>query len=116
MKFFKESEFVCDGVICFDKMNDAFIESLELARSNCDIPFVITSSYRTPEYNKKIGGKENSAHTKGMAVDISVKSSVDRFKIIDALFIAGFTRIGIGKDFVHVDNDYTKPQSVIWLY
>jgi hypothetical protein len=28
----------------------------------------------------------------------------------------GVTRIGIGKDFVHVDIERTKDQRVVWLY
>lgn len=34
-------------------------------------PFVITSGYRPPEYNAKVGGAKNSAHLYCQAVDIS---------------------------------------------
>ena len=32
-------------------------------------PIIITSGFRTPEYNKKIGGVTESQHTQGEAVD-----------------------------------------------
>jgi len=34
----------------------------------------IHSGYRTPDYNKKIGGAENSQHIYGKAIDISVNN------------------------------------------
>jgi len=32
--------------------------------------FVITGLYRTPEYNKTVGGQHGSTHTKGMGIDV----------------------------------------------
>ena len=34
---------------------------------------IVNSAYRTPEYNKSVGGVPNSQHTKGQAVDIVFK-------------------------------------------
>ena len=34
------------------------------------LSYILTSGYRTPEHNAKIGGAKNSFHTKGMAGDI----------------------------------------------
>lgn len=42
---------------------------LELVRAALGKPIVITSGYRCPELNKRIGGVSTSAHTKGLAVD-----------------------------------------------
>ena len=52
----------------------------------------------------------------GLAVDISCNSSRDRSIILTALIDSGFTRIGIGKTFIHVDLDKSKSQNVIWMY
>ncbi len=39
---------------------------------NTDAPIIITSGYRSPELNKKVGGSTTSNHLTGCAVDISV--------------------------------------------
>lgn len=40
-------------------------------------PIIINSSYRTPEVNKKIGGKDNSIHLLFNAIDFTVKNRQD---------------------------------------
>ena len=52
----------------------------------------------------------------GHAVDIAAVGSRRRFRLLAAAIAAGFTRIGIGKSFLHLDNDYKKSQGVIWDY
>lgn len=47
---------------------------LETVRITCgNKPITITSGYRTPSHNKKVGGAPNSWHTKGLAADFLVK-------------------------------------------
>ena len=116
MKYFKESEFECDGVNCFQEMDSNLLVMLEEARNISETPFNITSSFRTEEHNEKIGGKMNSSHLRGCAVDIACDNSSKRLVILDALIIAGFTRIGIAKTFIHCDNDMSLPQEVLWTY
>jgi len=115
-KYFSEKEFTCSGKNCYHKMNTQLIEMLNVARELAGVPFIITSSYRDAETNAKAGGKPNSAHLRGNAVDISCTSSCNRMVIIDALIIAGFNRIGIAKTFIHCDIDELLPQDVMWLY
>nr|DAG71448.1 MAG TPA: peptidase [Microviridae sp.] len=50
------------------------IEVLEKIRKHFNEPVIINSGYRTPEWNKKVGGAKNSYHMKGMAADIVVKN------------------------------------------
>lgn len=113
--YFKESEFACKhcGV---SKMNPDTIEKLNKARELAGIPFIITSGYRCEAHNRAVGGKSEGAHTSGHAVDIKADTSRPRFLIIDALIKAGFTRIGIAKTFIHVDDDPGKDQKVMWDY
>jgi len=107
-KYFKEID---DG-----NMNQEFLLKLDEARERAGIPFVINSAYRSPEHNAKIGGKPNSSHLKGLAVDISVTNSRQRFIVLNALLEVGFTRIGIADTFLHVDLDSEKSKDVIWTY
>ena len=115
MRYFTIDEFKCPDCGRAE-MNEDFLEMLDKARDIAGIPFVITSGFRCPSHNKKIGGRPNSAHLRGLAADIAVTNSRARFLILDALIKAGFRRMGIGKNFIHVDLDNTKPYPVIWTY
>lgn len=114
-KYFTESELSCP---CCGQTNidDFFVHWLDDVREECGFPLMINSGYRCPEHNEKIGSKVNSAHVKGLAVDISCTSSDKRFKIIEAAIRNGCTRIGIGKSFIHLDISEELPQEVFWLY
>ena len=102
-------------------MDKDFLSMLDNARDIAKTPFKITSGYRTKEHNvaiyKKLGKKPiESSHLKGVACDIACSDSRARFLIINALLKAGFTRIGIANNFIHVDSDCEKSQNVIWTY
>jgi len=93
------------------------VAMLDKARGIAGIPFNIVSGFRTPENNSKLKGSvKDSAHLVGLAVDIECKDSSSRFKVLDGLIKAGFTRIGFGKTFLHADCDASKPQQVMWTY
>lgn len=97
-------------------MNPEFMEILDGIRKKCSFPFKINSGFRTEEHNKLVGGKESSAHTKGLAADIECKDSNERITIVKTALNIGITRIGIAKNFIHLDMDYNLPQQVMWLY
>ena len=52
----------------------------------------------------------------GHAVDIWTPNSGRRFRLLAAAIAAGFTRIGLGKTFLHLDNARKKAQNVAWDY
>lgn len=117
MKYFKLSEFDSpDMVGSGEAMDKEFLSKLDQARSLCDIPFKITSGYRTEAHNLKVNGVSNSSHKKGYAADIHCNNSVSRFIIVNALLKVGLNRIGIADTFIHVDNDPDKVANVIWTY
>lgn len=97
-------------------MKPSFICRLECARVIYNYPMRINSGYRTPEHNAKIGGVADSSHLKGCAADIHCPTTLVRNDLLRALILAGFKRIGIGKNFIHVDTDEAKLQNLIWLY
>lgn len=107
-RYFKEID---DG-----NMDQEFLLKLDRAREVAQIPFVINSAWRSVEKNKEVGGKSNSSHLKGLAVDISVTDSRSRFIVLKALIQAGFNRIGVAKTFIHVDDDKDKDPEVVWVY
>jgi uncharacterized protein YcbK (DUF882 family) len=115
IKFFSPYEFVCPccGHV---KIDTDLIFKLEEIRKSLQRPIVITSAYRCERHNKEVGGKPDSAHLKGLAVDIKVDNSRERFEIVTEALRKGFVRIGVAKTFVHIDLDKSKPQKVIWVY
>ena len=97
-------------------MNIDFVQKLDELRERCGFAFQVRSGYRTPAHNKLVGGVDSSAHEAGLACDISAETSTARCMIVREAFKLGFRRVGIGQTFVHLDEDPTKAQDVIWLY
>ena len=110
---FKVREFACR-----DGSNQVIVDSLlaevlEDIRAQCGgRPIVISSGYRTPAYNKKIGGASDSYHMKGQAADISIAGVAPAVvaaaaeKALAARKLAG--GIGLYANFTHVDTRVTK--------
>lgn len=99
-----------------EDMNLAFMDKLLFAQKLCGKKFHITSAYRSVAYEKSKGRNGRSAHCLGLAVDISTRDSKSRYLVVSALINAGFNRIGIGKTFVHVDDDLKRVHPVIFHY
>lgn len=120
MEHFDISEFESpDEIGSGEKMDKVFIHILDKARKKAGIPFKVLSGYRTKEWNLKVGGRIDSSHLRGYAVDLYLpKNSRDRFLIINALIEMKFNRLGIDfkRNFIHVDMDRTKDKNVIWTY
>ena len=121
MKYFTLSEFDSPDEPGSSKhMNEDFLFRLDYARHKANTPFVITSGYRSEAHNNKVSKiGERSPHRRGLAADISTTNSRSRFLILQSLMGAGFTRIGIGKDFIHVDSDHADNcllVDLIWHY
>jgi len=90
---------------------------LDKMREECGFAFNINSGLRTKAENDKLkDSASDSAHLSGLAVDISIKDSLKRSKIVQVAFNNGINRIGIADTFVHIDVDKSKVQNVIWLY
>lgn len=116
-RYFKEAEFKkCTPSCSLQDMNQRFMTTLDGVRALAGIPLKLSCAYRSVAWDKAKGRSGNSAHTRGMAVDIVCNSSSTRSKIVTAALRLGINRIGIGKNFVHLDTDTSLPQNVIWHY
>lgn len=114
VEYFKQSEFDCKCGCGLNNVDTELVFKLNRARKIARTTFFITSSCRCKEHNNKVGGSNNSTHLDGEAFDIGCLQSEKRYKILNSLIRVGFTRIGIYKDFIHVDGDTEKSQNVIW--
>lgn len=112
--YFKPSESMCSCGCGLDIEPELRIV-LNRARSIAGIPFIINSGARCKEHNTNIGGRYNSAHIKGLAVDIKADNNESRAIIHNALCKVGFQRFGIYDRFIHTDIDLTKPHPRLWI-
>lgn len=101
-------------------LNEEFVAKLDMARKIAGIPFIITSGFRSPEKNKSIiGSVPDSAHLKGLAVDLRVENAHEVSLIFDAAKEVGITRriVYVDEKFqpvhVHLDVDPDKVAEVI---
>ena len=84
------------------------IRILDTLRDLVGAPIVITSAYRSPEYNQRIAGATNSQHVRFRALDFMVKSlsgPAEWAAMLRQMRMAGAFSGGIGtySTFVHVD-------------
>ena len=116
---FKSSEFECKCGCGLDKVDKAFLWKLNQSRDYAGIAYIVSSGCRCDQHNKNVGGSDYSDHLCLPAcegVDILADNSDKRFRIIDASLKAGFRRIGIDEEFIHLGNRQNNPQNVIWVY
>ena len=122
LRYFKLNEFDSpDEPGSGKNMDSGFLRILDEIRHICGFPFTITSGYRSPTHNQALIaiGREavdDSAHTHGYAADITVSSSWERKMLVKSALDHGINRLGVGPNFLHIDNDPSKPKDVIWLY
>ena len=116
LTYFEDAEFECKCGCGKNEMQRSFLKKLDDARSLSDVSYNINSGDRCKKHNKTVGGSKTSSHPEGWAVDIKCPSSHYRYKIIEGLILAGIKRIGIGRTFIHTDDDPAKDPEVAFLY
>ena len=84
------------------------VANLQILRDELGEPIHVNSGYRTPSYNKKVGGKPKSQHLQAKAADITVKSKTPKqlAAVIERLIKAGIMLnggLGTYKGFIHYD-------------
>lgn len=116
-RHFREYEFRnCVPSCSLQDMSQELMNMLDAARDIAGIPFVLTSAYRSRDWDKNKGRSGNGAHTRGKAVDIRCNTHENRYRIVAALLQVGFNRIGIAKTYIHADCDKSLAQGVVWHY
>lgn len=116
--YFSEKELKCKCGCNACDMDPTFMKMLNRARHEDGKPWKVNSAYRCASHNSSVGGKKSSAHLHGCAVDIYAPNSTRKFEIVTSALKVGFNRIGVGKNFVHLDADTSAghPANVLWTY
>ena len=97
-------------------ISERLVNELEIVRKSYGKPMRINSGIRCLSHNRNIGSRDTSSHIKGVAADISCTNMGTRLELVKKLLRdAEFTRVGLHKDFIHVDVDEDKPNG-IFLY
>jgi len=92
MLFFKMSELIhsdtavklninnMPSIQALDYMLDVIYYVLNPTRTHFGLPMTVTSGYRCPQLNTKVGSKNTSQHIKGQAADFIIKG-IDLHKV-----------------------------------
>ncbi|MEO5335223.1 MAG: D-Ala-D-Ala carboxypeptidase family metallohydrolase [Magnetococcus sp. YQC-5] len=123
-KHFTRTELQCHH--CGElRINQAFLQKLELLRSAINKPMIITSGYRCGEHNADVSTASVCPHTMGCAVDVAI-SGEDVPKLIDLALGLGFTGFGLKQHgpiagrYIHLDavpaGDNNIPRPRFWTY
>ncbi len=105
MKHFRPAEFACRCGCGLNNMDPEFLRKLDLARDWAQVPFRITSACRCPEHNARVGGRPDSNHLDGQAVDIAWTDPGMLGRIVASLFRAGIVSMAVdpARHFIHCD-------------
>ena len=106
---FRVREFACKDGSDVIFISDKLWRLAQAIRSHFGQPTYINSAYRTPVYNKKVGGSAYSQHLYGKAMDIVVEG-VPPSMVADYAETLMPNTGGIGryKDFTHIDDRTVK--------
>lgn len=130
LRYFTQKDFDAPGCIPACNLSDMdtdfmsmldearHISGIEAQKYGCSCPYIITSAYRSPEWEKARGRSTTNSHPSRKAVDIKFASNQQLIFIVLGLIKAGFVRIGINwqRQFVHVDNALHLPHPTLFTY
>lgn len=110
----KVSEFACKGSGCCSTVliDDQLVEYIQKIRDHFGKSITITSGYRCPTHNSRVGGATGSRHAKGQAADIVVQGVAPK-KVAQYAESIGILGVGLYETnadghFVHIDTRTTK--------
>lgn len=114
---FSSLEFDCHGSGCCSEtiINPKLVEYVQKIRDHFGKSITVTSGYRCPIHNKRIGGATGSRHSKGDAADIVVQGVTPRevAKYAESIGIKGIGLYETSADgyFTHID---TRDKKSFW--
>lgn len=100
-KNFSEDEMKCP--CCGVLPKQELVNKLQILRDRLARPLAVNSAMRCEKYNQAVGGAAKSQHKEGIAVDISARTGVEKYQLVDEAIRAGFAGIGIAETFIHLD-------------
>ena len=107
----KELSCKCGGRFCRGEYfhDPEFMDQLQALRTEIGAPFVINSARRCRRHNDSpaVGGASRSQHVVAIAVDINLHGH-NPVHLARAAVRHGFSGIGFGASFLHLDNRQTR--------
>jgi len=122
-RWFAPAEIACrgTGMVMLTPASMGALDKLDALRERMGHPLIVTSGYRSPEHNRRVGGAPVSRHMEGIAFDISM-ANVDPHRFEREARALGFRGIGIyppqkpsgGRNFIHIDTRQTPWRGAQW--
>lgn len=102
-----------DNKLAVDKPS---MDKLQHLRNLIDKPMKITSGYRSPSHNKKVGGVKDSEHLRAKAYDVDMEGH-DPAQFEAAARECGFTGFGFyhKSGFIHIDTGPQREWGLRWF-
>ena len=96
-------------------VDDHALDKLQALRDALGKPLILTSAYRSPSHNKKVGGAKNSRHMQGDAFDVRMDNH-DPHEFEAAARKIGFTGFGYypKSGFMHIDTGPARSWGKPW--
>ena len=104
---FSPQEIACRGDAKL-AVDEAAMDKLQALRDRLGVPLIVNSAYRSPEYNRQIGGATRSMHMQAKAFDVRMENQNPALFYETARSV-GFTGFGhyVKQGFMHIDTRET---------
>jgi hypothetical protein len=111
---FSPREIACKGTGSI-LINENALDKLQALRNRLGKPLILTSAYRSPEHNKRVGGAKGSKHMEGIAFDVRMENH-DPHEFEAAARAVGFTGFGYypKSGFLHIDTGPARSWGKPW--
>ena len=113
MIYFLPTEFNCPCCGLNDMSSEVYMK-IDAIRGKLGVPLHINSGMRCIKHNAEVGGKTDSMHLLGKALDVSLLNlPVEKRHEFLELVHSEFNGVGIAKTFIHMD---IRQKKAGWVY